>query len=760
MSHERGHRPAGRPATGTGGRLDGGRREGSHERSPGEEPGVERGPAAGAEELGHAGDYGLRSLGGGPPTDWDEGHGRELRRHYGWIRGYFKRHAERYAGLQRALNQAQMSRTYDEYLAQSARLAAVGAVLGLVLGGLLTVGLVTTGVLGGLTSPVEVPRSVGGWIGANRVLVAGTALSLAGMGLVGGGIWTFRRHYPSVVVGQRRRAMDVTLPHAIVFMYALSRGGMSLYDVITDLAEAEDAYGEVAREFQTVVRDVELFGSDLYTALRTQRNLTPSENVEQFLDDLLSVLDSGGDVTVFFEDEADTYLDEAESQQERFLEPLSLLSEVFVVGFVAAPLFIIVILLVMSLLGASTLTQLGLVVYLVLPLGMLFYLVLVDYLSTPYKPEQVEGTGATGGHQGIRYAPLLVVRDSLVDLRRGLAHVGARLAALLHRRAYEPPALTPDQRLARDHHRYRRRRNRRAFRAFLRRPLVAVRRRPDLSLVLTVPLATLAVAGIVLSGTATPSLDAIFARPVHTTLWLAVLPALVLGVPLSYFYERKRARQASITKRFPDTLNILSSANRMGIRFVDALGLIAKWSTGPIADELRLVRNDIQWNHDTRRALRNFADRLGTPQLSRTVRLISGGLRSSGDLSRILSIAAEDTRSRYRMERKRRSELSTYTAVVVIGFLVYLLVILLLSTHYLQPVAATDVPTDIDGMQVPVSLGSLNVEVYEALFFHSAIIQAVGSGLLAGKLVDNSVRSGLKYSIALTMVAVAAFMVI
>jgi flagellar protein FlaJ len=712
-----------------------------------------------AEELGISGDYGIESLGGSTRRG-DPEHQRELREHYGYLRARFKGRPEKYGELQRALNQAQMSQTYDEYLTTSAYYALGGALLGLLVGGLVTFLLVNTGILVDLRSPVANPGEVGSWIGANRVLVAGVVLSIVGMLAVGGGIWLTRTRYPSLVVGQRRRSIDVTLPHAIVFMYALSHGGMGLYGVIKDLADADDAYGEVAREFQTVVRDVELFGSDLYTALRNARNLTPSENLEQFLDDMLSVLDSGGDITIFFEDEADNYLDEAESEQERFLETLSLLSEVFVVGFVAAPLFIIVILLVMSLLGASTLLQLGLIVYVMLPLGMLGYLTLVDYLSTPYKPEKVDLDREREDPDGSSYAPLLVARDILVDAWTALGRLGARLNAAVHRRPYEPPTLTPTERLEQDHYRYRRRRHRQDFKAFLRRPLVAIRQRPDLSVAVTAPLAFLAMLVVVLTGTASPTLEALFEAPVSTTIWLGVIPLLIVGVPLSYFYERRRYRQASIAKRFPDTLNILSSANRMGIQFIDALGLISRWSSGPIAHELRLVRNDIQWNHDPRAALRAFADRLGTPQLSRTVRLISGGLRSSGDLSRILSVAAEDTRSRYRMARKRRQELSSYTAVVVIGFLVYLLVIILLSQHYLEPVASAPVPDNIDGVAVPFSFASLDVDVYTALFFHSAVIQAIGSGLLAGKLVNNSVRSGLKYSIVLTLVAVATFALI
>ena len=72
----------------------------------------------------------------------------------------------------------------------------------------------------------------------------------------------------------------------------------------------------------------------------------------------------------FLEDEARGYLEEASDAQEDFLETLAILSEVFIVGFVATPLFLVVILVVISLVGGQTIAQLTLLVYAVIPIGM------------------------------------------------------------------------------------------------------------------------------------------------------------------------------------------------------------------------------------------------------------------------------------------------------------------------------------------------------------------------------------------------------
>jgi flagellar protein FlaJ len=251
-------------------------------------------------------------------------------------------------------------------------------------------------------------------------------------------------------------------------------------------------------------------------------------------------------------------------------------------------------------------------------------------------------------------------------------------------------------------------------------------------------------------------------KPVATTTGLVVFPFLVIAIPLSLFHELKRRRENEVARRFPDTLNILSSANKMGIPLTDALALVSRWSEGTIAKEMETVRNDISWNHDVTAALLAFANRLKVPQLARTMKLLADGIRSSGDLSRVLSIAAEDTRNRAKMERARRRELSSYVAVVIIGFLVYLLVVVMLDASFLGPVsevgAGQQAPTD--GQQLPVSFINVPVTIYTTVFFHSALIMGVGSGILAGKLAENDAYSGLKYGIVMVFITLIAFLVI
>ena len=644
-----------------------------------------------------------------------------LREKFGHVRTYFKSRPARHRRLQRRLNQGRFGTTYDVYLTESVTYAAGGALVGLVVGVFLTWVLATTGTLAGLEAPASVGDGpVVQWISTNRLAVAGAALTATAVVGVGGLVWTARYYYPHLQVSARRRNVDVMLPHAIVYMYALSYGGMDLVTVVRRMADAEETYGEVANEFDMLVQDVDLFGNDLFTAIRNARNLTPSDNMEAFLDDLLSVIDSGGDVTEFLRDESQKYMEEARSEQESFLETLSTLAEVFIVGFVAAPLFVVVTLLMLSFLGAGTIVPLLVVVYAVVPLGMAMFLVVVSTLSEPYKQP---------GH------------ELEVDER----HDHTLTAGVRHHPNYEQ---------------FRHIRRRERVKAALTHPTDRLLRQPQYSLLLTVPVAIALPVLFVRAGLVGASVDAVLAEPFRTTAALFVVPFLVCAVPLSAFHEYSRHRKRSVAKRLPDALDILASANQMGVRLSEGLGLVSRNVTGPLAVELRHVRNDIEWNNDIRHALRSLADRVEVPQLTRTCKILAEGSRSTGDLYKVLNIAAEDTRHRYRLERDRQQKLNAYTAIVVVGFLVYLAVVVIIDQSFLGPVVqqVADAGAGSETVtQSPIAIRGAAIDTYHALFFHSALVQAVGTGLIVGKLTDNRSLSGLKWSVGLVLVALAVF---
>lgn len=644
------------------------------------------------------------------PTTWPV-----LSSWYARLRSYFRQKERAYDGLRRDLMKAHLSATYDEYLARSAIYAGVLGVAGVVGGGMIVALLVSVGLAGDIVSPISFGR-VGRMLAAYEGVGKTVAGAVIGGVLLGYGSWQMLLRQPASKAASRKREINVTLPHAIMFLYALTSGGMNVIEAMRSLADAEDAYGEISREFQRIVEDMETFGTDLPSALRNAREATPSKGFEQFLDDMLTVTDTGGDLTSFFGSESNRYLTQARNEQEDLIEFLSLIAEMYITLLVAGPLFLIILLLVMGLLGGSTITQVYVIIYAAIPLLSLAIIVLLDTVAAPFTQTNWKIDDERGA----------VADDSVED---------TQIAA------------------------YASRKQRKKLVARLRDPLRVMKQRPVLSLAVTVPAAAAFVGGLRAIGLLDLSYGGFLASPVGTTTGAVILPFYVIAVPYVVLHERARRRRRRIEKRFPDVLSMISNANEIGLTLAESFALVADRDHSAIAPELRRVHNDIEWNGDIGAAMVGLANRLRVPTVSRTMRLLIESNRSSSDLHRILGVASEDANSQERLKQERFSEVSAYVAVVVITFLVFLGIIAMLDVFFLDTFAAQAAEAPDPGeMGTPNSFGGLAIEEFRLAFFHAALVQALFGGLLAGKMAHNETGTGLKYSLALITLALGVFL--
>ncbi|MDY7080984.1 MAG: type II secretion system F family protein, partial [Halobacteria archaeon] len=262
----------------------------------------------------------------------------------------------------------------------------------------------------------------------------------------------------------------------------------------------------------------------------------------------------------------------------------------------------------------------------------------------------------------------------------------------------------------------------------------------------------------------TASFDDLSTQPVASTTWLVVLPTLIAVTPLSILHEVKKHREKKLIERFPDKLNGVANANKMGLSLTESLKQVSRRSAGVIENEFQKVYNDIRWNYVTADALVGCANRLRIPQISRSMNLIAQASHTTGELDKILDVAANDTWNERDLRKERYREMSGYIAVIIMVFLVYLGIILMLDLFYLTPLAESIAQSQATGVDLPeqslASFTTVPISLYKTLFYHSVLIQAFGNGLLAGKMGENDLVGGLKYSIGFVLLSVIAFAVL
>ncbi|MFP4116423.1 MAG: type II secretion system F family protein [Candidatus Aenigmatarchaeota archaeon] len=164
----------------------------------------------------------------------------------------------------------------------------------------------------------------------------------------------FVYYYPIQKSKSRAKSIKNNLPFAINHMAAIASSKVPPYVIFKLLAEFEE-YGQVSREAQKIVRDVDVFGHDITTALKQAAGRTPSKEFQEFLSGLISVEETGGNLVEFLEVQADEAMFDYKQKRKRYLDSLSTYADFYTAVLIAAPLFLVAVLTIMSMVGGEVL---------------------------------------------------------------------------------------------------------------------------------------------------------------------------------------------------------------------------------------------------------------------------------------------------------------------------------------------------------------------------------------------------------------------
>jgi flagellar protein FlaJ len=145
----------------------------------------------------------------------------------------------------------------------------------------------------------------------------------------------------------------------------------------------QDIYGEIQHESAKVARDIDFFGKDLLKVLQRAMNRTPSIKYQDFLQGIITTSNSGGSLKSYFMAKADQYLKESRVEQKKTLQTLAVLAESNITVVVASPLFLIVMMSVMGMMGnQSGITFLWLILLLDVQCGQVLFIFILSQIKT------------------------------------------------------------------------------------------------------------------------------------------------------------------------------------------------------------------------------------------------------------------------------------------------------------------------------------------------------------------------------------------
>lgn len=539
--------------------------------------------------------------------------------------------------------------------------------------------------------------------------------------------------FPYFQADIRHACIDKSMLSSVTYMYALTKGGLSIYDVLRSLSMYTHIFGTCAEEVSFIVRDMDYLGKDFISALNSAKERTPSELFKDFIDGLVLVSSSTA-IIEYIKNKSDQYQDMVEMANRNFLKRLDVLAEIYVTVLVAGPLFIMTTLIVLQLIRPASAQILYILIYALIPLANLLFLVLLDTIGElSMDPKKADVSAFS------------MNLSDIPEISSGLSEEEEKKRSkkfLLYRQLNN-------------------------IKDLLFNPYKTIRDEPRYTFFIGIPL------GLYYLTRVPKNLADDFNSNFHLALNFThisdssiqliseiqnyfIIFIVIVMIPFIIFYEIRAWRMRKIDEKMPDFLRDLSNLNGSGILFSNSLKLMAESKMGILTKELKKLKEDLFWGTSTTRVLIKLENSIRTATSSRVLHTLIKANESTSDLKSVLSVTAEQVKSEEEMKKERSSDMAVYVITIYVAFFVFLFIVFILAAYFFpQTVSFTSASQEVGS--AGIGNGAFNIKEYTMLMFHSTLIQAFASGLVAGKMGQGSVYMGLKHSVSMAMLAFVVF---
>lgn len=502
--------------------------------------------------------------------------------------------------------------------------------------------------------------------------------------------------YPFFVSKRRRSEIELYLPHAINMMYGMAVGGLSINEIVKTIAESKHIFGELSREFIVIMEMIEVFKKNIYEGMRFVRDTTPSPQLSSFLDNMIFILEGGGRLSDFLRRKSEELVEERERVFEMFIDFLGMMAEVYISIFMVLPLFLLIVLAVMRLVGTQFLEIYKIAIIFALPLATVMFVYLIR-------------------------SSLPLPKVKLEEFERRFELIKANVIDEF-RKSY---SIDNFKRL------------KKKILKILLHPFIEDIYRIELRIfIIHISMASLIVFLIAHN----------FLKIEHTIL----LTLSTFAIPLIFISEMKERLLRKFEERIPDMFSELAMLNEAGLTILDGLKVLSQTEMGLLTREIVRMKREIEWGILIPRAFIRFGLRVKSEILSKIVPAVVKALETAPTIKDAFHIVARYADSEVSFKKRMRSGTFLYIIIIYMCIAIFLVTAYMIITNFFQPFA------NVSGRFGEVAI-SMNVEELKNTFFQISLIVSILSGIVAGQIGEGNPLLGLKHSYIFAILTYATF---
>lgn len=228
---------------------------------------------------------------------------------------------------------------------------------------------------------------------------------------------------------------------------------------------------------------------------------------------------------------------------------------------------------------------------------------------------------------------------------------------------------------------------------------------------------------------------------------IAIIPPAIVEFNNSVWLKQ-------VDKNLPRLLRDVTESIRSGMPLVRALEIASKRNYGPITQLLETAMVNFNLTSDLDGSLMWLGESLIRPTGKRMTTILLEAEKSGGRMLDVLDTSMIMFTSIEEYKDEKQSVVGPYVLMVYVSSLIFLFIGWVIISQFLSPLAHQNL--NIPGVASLIGK-MLSIDYYKSIIFWAAIMEGLVGGLVAGKITDSKISSGLIHSVLLIVVTVVIF---
>ena len=154
-------------------------------------------------------------------------------------------------------------------------------------------------------------------------------------------------YYPSIEKKAIEKKINQELPFVTIHMAAIAGSNVEPTHIFSIIAAGRE-YPYTKKEIKKILNQINLYGYDLVSALRSSAGFTSSAKLSELFSGFATTITSGGNLETFLAKRADTLIFDYKTESEKAIRSAETFMDIYISVVIAAPMILTLLLVMMS----------------------------------------------------------------------------------------------------------------------------------------------------------------------------------------------------------------------------------------------------------------------------------------------------------------------------------------------------------------------------------------------------------------------------